>query len=124
MYSVRPGSTIRLFLSRSRFLCFSSARCTRSYGSGTDVVSGRFWDGLGPLEFILLPRCWAESALGLGSTSLLMPRLQQLTTLVQWLCFVATGTAFGWIRVRSGSTTASTLMHAIYNATLFLCQSV
>jgi membrane protease YdiL (CAAX protease family) len=43
---------------------------------------------------------------------------------VQWLCFVATGTAFGWIRVKSGSTAASALMHAIYNATLFLCQAL
>lgn len=43
-----------------------------------DGVSGSFWDGYGPLEFILLLPCWAESGLELGSTSLPMPRLQQL----------------------------------------------
>ncbi len=64
------------------------------------------------------------TTIGIAATAALFATLHPITTLVQWLCFVATGTAFGWIRVRSGSTAASTLMHAIYNATLFLCQSL
>jgi len=39
--------------------------------------------------------------------------LHPISTSVQWICFVATGIAFGWIRVRSGSTAASAVMHAI-----------
>jgi membrane protease YdiL (CAAX protease family) len=31
-----------------------------------------------------------------------------------------TGIAFGWIRVRSGSTAAASLMHAVYNLVLSL----
>jgi membrane protease YdiL (CAAX protease family) len=58
------------------------------------------------------------------STAAVFGTVHPITTLVQWLCFVTTGTAFGWIRVKSGSTTASALMHAIYNATLFLCQAL
>lgn len=53
--------------------------CTQSFDSGTDAASGSVWDGVGPLEFILLPPWWAESGLELGSTSLLVPRLQPLT---------------------------------------------
>jgi len=44
-----------------------------------DAMSGPFLDGSGLVEFILLPPCWAGSGLELGSTSLLMPRLQPLT---------------------------------------------
>ena len=58
------------------------------------------------------------------STAAVFATFHPITTLVQWLCFLTTGTAFGWIRVKSGSTTASALMHAIYNATLFLCQAL
>src|SRR5713101_1116658 len=58
------------------------------------------------------------------ATAVLFATLHPISTFVQWLCFLATGTAFGWIRVNSGSTAASTLMHAIYNATLFLCQAL
>lgn len=58
------------------------------------------------------------------STAALFATLHPITTFVQWLCFLVTGTVFGWIRVKSGSTAASTLMHAIYNATLFLCQAL
>ncbi len=61
---------------------------------------------------------------GIAVTAVLFATLHPISTLVQWLCFLATGTAFGWIRVKSGSTAASTLMHAIYNATLFLCQAL
>jgi membrane protease YdiL (CAAX protease family) len=58
------------------------------------------------------------------STAAVFATFHPITTLVQWLCFLTTGTAFGWIRVKSGSTAASALMHAIYNATLFLCQAL
>ncbi len=58
------------------------------------------------------------------ATAALFATLHPVSTFVQWFCFLATGTAFGWIRVNSGSTAASTLMHAIYNATLFLCQAL
>ena len=58
------------------------------------------------------------------ATAVLFATLHPISTFVQWLCFLATGTAFGWIRVNSGSTAASTLMHAMYNATLFLCQAL
>jgi membrane protease YdiL (CAAX protease family) len=61
---------------------------------------------------------------GIAATAVLFATLHPLNTLVQWLCFLVTGTAFGWIRVKSGSTAASALMHAVYNATLFLCQAL
>ncbi len=60
--------------------------------------------------------------IGISVTAVLFATLHPVSTFAQWFCFVTTGTAFGWIRVKSGSTAASTLMHAIYNATLFLCQ--
>lgn len=62
--------------------------------------------------------------IGIAATAVLFATLHPISTFVQWICFVATATAFGWIRVRSGSTAASALMHAIYNATLFLCQAL
>ena len=62
--------------------------------------------------------------LGIAATAVLFATLHPVSAFVQWLCFVTMGTAFGWIRVKSGSTAASTLMHAIYNVTLFLCQGL
>ncbi len=62
--------------------------------------------------------------IGIAATAALFATLHPISSFVQWLCFLATGTAFGWIRVKSGSTAASTLMHAIYNATLFLYQAL
>jgi len=62
--------------------------------------------------------------IGIAATAVLFATLHPIGTFAQWLCFVTTGTAFGWIRVKSGSTVASTLMHAIYNVTLFLCQGL
>jgi len=62
--------------------------------------------------------------IGIAATAALFATLHPISTLVQWLCFLVTGIAFGWIRVNSGSTAASTLMHAIYNATLLLCQAL
>ena len=64
------------------------------------------------------------TTIGIAATAALFATLHPISTLVQWLCFLVTGTAFGWIRVKSGSTAASTLMHAIYNVTLFLCQGL
>src|SRR5207253_2137804 len=58
------------------------------------------------------------------ATAALFATLHPITTFVQWLCFLGTGTAYGWIRVKSGSTAASSLMHAPYNATLFCCQAL
>ncbi len=62
--------------------------------------------------------------IGIAATAVLFATLHPISTFVQWLCFVTTGTAFGWIRVKSGSTAASALMHAVYNLTLFLCQGL
>ena len=62
--------------------------------------------------------------IGIAATAVLFATLHSISTFVQWLCFVTTGIAFGWIRVKSGSTAASTLMHAVYNATLFVCQGL
>jgi membrane protease YdiL (CAAX protease family) len=62
--------------------------------------------------------------IGIAATAVLFATLHPISTLVQWFCFLTTRTAFGWIRVKSGSTTASALMHASYNATLFLCQGL
>jgi membrane protease YdiL (CAAX protease family) len=62
--------------------------------------------------------------IGVAATAVLFATLHPISTFVQWLCFMTTGIAFGWIRVKSGSTAASTLMHAVYNATLFLCQGL
>jgi membrane protease YdiL (CAAX protease family) len=62
--------------------------------------------------------------IGIAATAALFATFHPITTFAQWLCFLTTGTAFGWIRVKSGSTTASALMHSIYNATLFLCQAL
>lgn len=62
--------------------------------------------------------------IGIAAAAALFATFHPITRIAQWLCFLTTGTAFGWIRVRSGSTAASALMHAIYNVTLFLCQGL
>jgi membrane protease YdiL (CAAX protease family) len=62
--------------------------------------------------------------IGIVATAVLFATLHPISTFVQWLCFVTTGSAFGWIRIKSGSTAASTLMHTIYNVTLYLCQGL
>lgn len=53
--------------------------------------------------------------IGIATTAVLFATLHPIRTFVQWLCFVTTGTAFGWIRVKSISTATSALMHAVYN---------
>jgi membrane protease YdiL (CAAX protease family) len=64
------------------------------------------------------------SNVGIAATAVLFATLHPISKSVQWLCFFTTGIAFGCIRVKFGSTAASTLMHAVYNATLFLCQGL
>ena len=54
-------------------------------------------------------------------TALLFSVFHQPRTTAQWAWVVATGVAYGWIRLASGSTTASALMHIAYNSTLLLC---
>ncbi len=40
--------------------------------------------------------------IGIAATAALFATLHPISTLVQWLCFLVTGIAFGWIRVNSG----------------------
>ena len=54
--------------------------------------------------------------------AILFATLHPVKTAVQWTCFASTGIAYGWIRVKSGSTVPSTLMHAAYNAALYVYQ--
>ena len=58
----------------------------------------------------------------IGLSALLFTALHNPPTLAQWVCFTASGAAYGWVRVSSRSTTTATLMHSAYNVTLFLCQ--
>ncbi len=55
-------------------------------------------------------------------TAIVFATLHPVRTFVQWACFASTGVAYGWIRVKSGSTVPSALMHAAYNATLYVYQ--
>lgn len=56
------------------------------------------------------------------ATAIVFATLHPVRTFVQWACLASTGVAYGWIRVKSGSTVTSTLMHAAYNATLYMYQ--
>ena len=51
-------------------------------------------------------------------TAFLFALFHQPADLAHWVSFTATGLAYGWIRVASGSTTAAALMHATYNFAL------
>ena len=53
-------------------------------------------------------------------TAFLFALFHQPADLAHWVSFTATGVAYGWIRVASGSTTAAALMHASYNLAVFL----
>ena len=53
-------------------------------------------------------------------TALLFALLHQPTDLAHWVSFTATGVAYGWIRVASGSTAACAVSHASYNVGVFL----
>ena len=54
--------------------------------------------------------------------AVLFASLHPIRTAVQWTCFAGTGIAYGWIRVKSGSTVPSALMHAAYNTALYVLQ--
>ena len=58
------------------------------------------------------------------ATAIVFATLHPLKAFVQWACFASTGVAYGWIPVKSGSTVPSILMHATFNATLYLYQIV
>lgn len=53
-------------------------------------------------------------------TALLFALFHRPANLAHWICFTATGVAYGWIRVASRSTTTAALMHTTYNLTVFL----
>jgi len=96
----------------------------------------RFWDllvlgtVLGPLleesffRGCLLPVLarTAGPKLAILGAAVLFAAFHQVTSLAQWACFVGTGMAYGWIKTKSGSTTAAAIMHAAYNVVLFFCQ--
>ena len=56
------------------------------------------------------------------ATAIVFATFHPVRTFTQWACFAATGVGYGWIRIKSGSTVPSTLMHAVYNATLYMYQ--
>jgi len=56
------------------------------------------------------------------ATAIVFATFHPVRTFAQWACFAGTGVAYGWIRIKSGSTTSPTLMHAAYNATLYVYQ--
>lgn len=60
--------------------------------------------------------------LAILACALLFTALHKPPTTAQWVSFTMTGAAYGWMRVRSGSTAAAAFMHATYNVTLFLSQ--
>jgi membrane protease YdiL (CAAX protease family) len=96
----------------------------------------RFWDLLllggllGPaleesfFRGCLLPVLARTSGVPLAilASALLFTALHKPPTAAQWAFFTMTGSAYGWMRASSGSTTAASLMHAAYNVTLFLSQ--
>jgi membrane protease YdiL (CAAX protease family) len=59
---------------------------------------------------------------GVLATAVIFASLHQVSTVIGWLCLLTTGTAYGWVRMKSNSTAAAACMHAAYNLTLFLCQ--
>ena len=56
-------------------------------------------------------------------TALLFAFFHQPPTVFHCACFAVSGIVYGWMRVVSKSTTAPALIHAVYNLTLFACQS-
>lgn len=63
----------------------------------------------------------AGAILAILATAILFAVLHQPRSLREWLWILTTGIAYGWIRVGSGSTAASALMHVAYNVTLYGC---
>jgi len=64
----------------------------------------------------------AGNSVGILATAVIFASLHQVSTLIEWLCLLATGAAYGWVRMKTKSTAAAACMHAAYNLTLFLCQ--
>jgi membrane protease YdiL (CAAX protease family) len=62
----------------------------------------------------------AGEILAVVLTALLFALFHSPASLVHWALFTGTGTAYGWMRVTSRSTTAPALAHAAYNLALFL----
>jgi membrane protease YdiL (CAAX protease family) len=62
------------------------------------------------------------SRMAILGAAVLFATLHPVKTAVQWSCFAFTGIAYGCMRVKSGSTVPSAVMHAVYNATLYGCQ--
>jgi membrane protease YdiL (CAAX protease family) len=59
---------------------------------------------------------------GILATAVVFASLHQVATPVEWFCLMGTGTAYGWMRMKSKSTTAAACMHSVYNLALFFCQ--
>lgn len=59
---------------------------------------------------------------GIVVSAVIFASLHQVSTLIEWLCLLTTGIAYGWVRMKADSTSASACMHAVYNLALFLCQ--
>jgi membrane protease YdiL (CAAX protease family) len=70
----------------------------------------------------LLPLLAQTSGSGIAMilTAILFALFHQPSDLAHWASFMATGIAYGWIRVASRSTTAAAVMHATYNLVIFL----
>jgi len=82
---------------------------------------------LGPtLEESLFRGCLPVLAQSAGTipaviiTAVIFAVFHEPTNLAHWLTFTATGIAYGWVRMASGSTTAPALMQAAYNLTFGL----
>lgn len=69
----------------------------------------------------VLARTMGSRTAILGAAAL-FATLHPVKTAVQWGCFAFAGIAYGWMRVKSGSTIPSAVMHAVYNAALYACQ--
>lgn len=52
-------------------------------------------------------------------TALLFAVFPQPADLAHWVSFIATGVAYGWIRMAARSTTAAVVMHSTYNVDVF-----
>jgi len=65
----------------------------------------------------LLPLLAQTSGSGIAVilTAILFALFHQPANLAHWVSFIATGVAYGWIRVASRSTAAAAVMHATYN---------
>ncbi len=66
----------------------------------------------------------AGTILAILATAILFAVFHQPRSLREWLWILTTGVAYGWIRISSGSTAASALMHMAYNLTLYVCLKI